>query len=195
MPHTHCALPPRHVACAATPTRCRKTKLSLLPLKTVTDPLRQVRVRDVDEKLKRVNLSLLPLPAAGDDAATATKGVSALAEADRSVFRSGVVAGVHDYGVFVTLEGVDGLLHISKVDGGGARVTPELLRERFVAGQEVSRAALYSSYVYMCTSSVYIYRTSCMLFEVCCFVPLKYTMATGAPRRLCCASASWRAKT
>ncbi|KAG5183776.1 30S ribosomal protein S1 [Tribonema minus] len=95
----------------------------------------QVRLRDVDQDLKRVNLSLLPL--SGATSAAATKDVSPLASADRATFRAGTVSAVHDYGAFVAVDGVDGLLHISKIEEGVA-LTPAQLRERLSVGQEVS---------------------------------------------------------
>lgn len=45
----------------------------------------------------------------------AMKDVSHLAGADSSEFRTGTISAVADYGLFVNIEGVDGLLHISKM--------------------------------------------------------------------------------
>lgn len=43
------------------------------------------------------------------------KDVSHLAGVDPNEFRKGVVSAVADYGLFVNVEGVDGLLHVSKM--------------------------------------------------------------------------------
>lgn len=45
----------------------------------------------------------------------AIKDVSHLAGADPTEFRTGTISAVADYGLFVNIEGVDGLLHISKM--------------------------------------------------------------------------------
>lgn len=46
---------------------------------------------------------------------SAIKDVSHLAGVDSTEFRKGTVSAVADYGLFVNIEGVDGLLHISKI--------------------------------------------------------------------------------
>ena len=71
----------------------------------------------MDEKLGRINLSLLPYEEGEDNKAPpqAIKDVSHLADADPSEFRKGTVSAVQDYGLFVNVEGVDGLLHVSKM--------------------------------------------------------------------------------
>lgn len=46
---------------------------------------------------------------------SSVKDVSHLAGADPMEFRKGTVSAVADYGLFVNIEGVDGLLHISKM--------------------------------------------------------------------------------
>lgn len=72
----------------------------------------------MDEKLGRINMSLLPY-GQGEVAKTGPsqtiKDVSHLAGCDPLEFRKGTVSAVAEYGLFVNLEGVDGLLHISKM--------------------------------------------------------------------------------
>lgn len=46
------------------------------------------------------------------------KDVSHLVGSDPSEFRKGVVSSVQAYGLFVNVEGVDGLLHVSKIRQG-----------------------------------------------------------------------------
>lgn len=74
--------------------------------------------QQVDEKLGRINMSLLPY-GQGETAraapVAAIKDVSHLSGADPKEFRKGTVSAVADYGLFVNIEGVDGLLHISKM--------------------------------------------------------------------------------
>lgn len=70
----------------------------------------------IDEKLGRINLSLLPIN--DEDVGRVIpreKDVSHLAGVDPNEFRKGVVSAVADYGLFVNVEGVDGLLHVSKM--------------------------------------------------------------------------------
>ncbi|CAN0378563.1 unnamed protein product, partial [Hapterophycus canaliculatus] len=77
-----------------------------------------VRIREVDEKLGRINMSLLPYGQGESPRAapvSSIKDVSHLAGADPMEFRKGTVSAVADYGLFVNIEGVDGLLHISKM--------------------------------------------------------------------------------
>lgn len=72
----------------------------------------------VDEKLGRINMSLLPFgqgEVAKSSPTQMIKDVSHLAGSDPKEFRKGTVSAVADYGLFVNLEGVDGLLHISKM--------------------------------------------------------------------------------
>lgn len=79
-------------------------------------------VTQVDEKLGRINLSLLPYGQAESPRASpvaAIKDVSHLLGADPTEFRKGTVSAVAEYGLFVNIEGVDGLLHISKMRCGG----------------------------------------------------------------------------
>lgn len=45
----------------------------------------------------------------------AVKDVSHLAGSDPMEFRTGTVSAVADYGAFVNIDGVDGLLHVSKM--------------------------------------------------------------------------------
>lgn len=74
--------------------------------------------KQVDEKLGRINMSLLPY-GQGETAraapVSAIKDVSHLSGADPTEFRKGTVSAVAEYGLFVNIEGVDGLLHISKM--------------------------------------------------------------------------------
>lgn len=72
----------------------------------------------MDEKLGRINMSLLPYGQGEVSKSSPTqmiKDVSHLAGSDPKEFRKGTVSAVADYGLFVNLEGVDGLLHISKM--------------------------------------------------------------------------------
>lgn len=79
--------------------------------------------KQVDEKLGRINMSLLPQEADASSApesnAPREKDVSHLVDSDPNEFKDGVVSAVADYGLFVNVEGVDGLLHISKMRCGG----------------------------------------------------------------------------
>lgn len=72
----------------------------------------------VDEKLGRINMSLLPLGEGESSArpqAQMNKDVSHLEGSDPAAFRTGTVSAIAEYGLFVNIEGVDGLLHISKM--------------------------------------------------------------------------------
>jgi small subunit ribosomal protein S1 len=111
---------------------------------TVTEELKvgdevQVRLRDVDVKLQRINLSLLPVgvkSAEGGRQASADKDVSKFVGADPDEWLTGVVRTVTDYGAFVTVDGVDGLLHISKVSQG-APITVDEMKAVLPVGTEV----------------------------------------------------------
>lgn len=98
-----------------------------------------VRIREVDEKLGRINMSLLPFgqgEVAKSSPTQMIKDVSHLAGSDPKEFRKGTVSAVADYGLFVNLEGVDGLLHISKMSSDRS-VTGENIHEMYTEGQEV----------------------------------------------------------
>ncbi|CAM9440624.1 unnamed protein product [Choristocarpus tenellus] len=95
-----------------------------------------VRIREVDNRLKRINLSLLPLPAGGQRELRGEKDVSIFRDADKEELRTGIVSAVTQYGVFVNLDGVDGLLHISKIREDNS-LTVEQMQAEFVEGQEV----------------------------------------------------------
>lgn len=74
----------------------------------------------MDTKLGRINMSLLPLDADAAFAATEPraakeKDVSHLVGTDPNEFKKGTVSAIADYGLFVEVDGVDGLLHISKM--------------------------------------------------------------------------------
>lgn len=75
--------------------------------------------QQVDEKLGRINMSLLPQEAEVSSGPQSNvpreKDVSHLVGTDPNEFKDGVVSAVADYGLFVNVEGVDGLLHISKM--------------------------------------------------------------------------------
>lgn len=75
----------------------------------------------MDEKLGRINMSLLPYgqgEVAKSSNPQSMKDVSHLEGSNPSEFRKGVVSSVQDYGLFVNIEGVDGLLHVSKMRQG-----------------------------------------------------------------------------
>eukprot|EP00903_Cladosiphon_okamuranus_P009756 g9275.t1 len=98
-----------------------------------------VRIREVDEKLGRINMSLLPYGQGETTRAApvaAIKDVSHLSGADPTEFRKGTVSAVADYGLFVNIEGVDGLLHISKMSPDRS-VTSENIHSTYSEGQEV----------------------------------------------------------
>eukprot|EP00904_Undaria_pinnatifida_P009520 jgi/Undpi1/5699/HiC_scaffold_2.g00973.m1 len=98
-----------------------------------------VRIREVDEKLGRINMSLLPYgqgEVSKSSPSQMIKDVSHLAGSDPKEFRKGTVSAVADYGLFVNLEGVDGLLHISKMSSDRS-VTSENIHEMYTDGQEV----------------------------------------------------------
>lgn len=69
----------------------------------------------IDEKLGRINLSLLPLSTEDVGRVPKEKDVSHLVGVDPNEFRKGIVSAVADYGLFVNIDGVDGLLHVSKM--------------------------------------------------------------------------------
>ncbi|CAM9762510.1 unnamed protein product [Chrysoparadoxa australica] len=92
----------------------------------------QVRIRDVDEKLQRVNLSLTPV----EEGSFTSKDVAPLLSLDRDTFHKGTVSSLQDYGMFVNVNGVDGLLHISKIQAEG-RLSADEMRARYTEGQEV----------------------------------------------------------
>ncbi|CAM9702867.1 unnamed protein product, partial [Discosporangium mesarthrocarpum] len=96
-----------------------------------------VRIREVDEALKRINLSLLPMPVdEGPAYSREDKDVGHLVDADRTELRKGIVSAVADYGVFINIDGVDGLLHISKIREDNS-VTVEDLHDEFQVDMEV----------------------------------------------------------
>eukprot|EP00752_Nemacystus_decipiens_P011220 g9970.t1 len=98
-----------------------------------------VRIREVDEKLGRINMSLLPYGQGERTRATpmaAVKDVSHLSGADPVEFRKGTVSAVAEYGLFVNIEGVDGLLHVSKMSPDRS-ITSENIHSSFTEGQEV----------------------------------------------------------
>lgn len=69
-------------------------------------------------------MSLLPYGQGEQSAkpsAQSIKDVSHLEGSDTNEFRKGTVSAVQAYGLFVNLEGVDGLLHISKMRSGDER--------------------------------------------------------------------------
>lgn len=73
----------------------------------------------VDVGLGRINLSLLPYGQGEEEhkssGGSTMKDVSFLAGADPTEFRSGTISAVQDYGLFVNIDGVDGLCHVSKL--------------------------------------------------------------------------------
>ncbi|CAM9313387.1 unnamed protein product [Ectocarpus sp. 6 AP-2014] len=98
-----------------------------------------VRIREVDEKLGRINMSLLPYgqgEAPRSAPVAATKDVSHLAGSDPTEFRKGTVSAVADYGLFVNIEGVDGLLHVSKMSTDRS-ITSDNIHSHYEEGQEV----------------------------------------------------------
>jgi small subunit ribosomal protein S1 len=100
----------------------------------------QVRLLNVDKPRKRMNLSLLPI--SDSTGKKPSKDVSNLVNIDRNVLLSGTIASVHEYGVFVTVNGVDGLLHTSKIEER-KKFTLDELNERFKVGETLEVRILH----------------------------------------------------
>jgi len=93
----------------------------------------QVRIINVDVEKSRISLSLRPFEEGSKT--TSQKDVSVLSKYNDTTFVKGTVKSVKEYGVFVEVDGIQGLVHVSKIRD--SRVEFEDLQEMFKVGEEI----------------------------------------------------------